>query len=305
MIDNAPILDNFRQSWRPFGAAPGAKKWHTDRKHAMRSGSSDANAATENLYVAEIREGSLDNMEGSALRHSDYFRKLLTASSTDLDATVAFLDDEVRRTRVCLDADLVEARAAAEAGESARQKRRRIEKEKETDAKDAVTDKQDELNDEFPATRGHWIQTADELRRAISYVRKHTIETPSDGGGTGSDGSGTRREKPTPLIAFDLEHHSDHSYRGFVCLIQMSILHPSDGLPRDFLIDPGCGLFEPAPASDEGAAEAEAEAEAGAAVATGVPALHLLNEVTADPRLLKIFHGGERDVQWLQRDFGV
>ncbi|PHJ21994.1 exosome component [Cystoisospora suis] len=74
-----------------------------------------------------------------------------------------------------------------------------------------------------------------------------------------------------PIIAFDLEHHSFFSYRGFTCLIQMSTRE------KDYLIDP-FPLFEH---------------------------LHLLNEITANPRILKIFHGADSDIIWLQRDFSV
>ncbi|PFH38268.1 3'-5' exonuclease domain-containing protein [Besnoitia besnoiti] len=74
-----------------------------------------------------------------------------------------------------------------------------------------------------------------------------------------------------PLVAIDLEHHSFHSYRGFTCLIQLSTRE------KDYLIDP-FPLFEQ---------------------------LHVLNAVTANPRILKIFHGSESDIIWLQRDFSV
>eukprot|EP00397_Hematodinium_sp_SG-2012_P004499 GEMP01004511.1.p1 GENE.GEMP01004511.1~~GEMP01004511.1.p1 ORF type:complete len:1099 (+),score=243.05 GEMP01004511.1:40-3336(+) len=77
--------------------------------------------------------------------------------------------------------------------------------------------------------------------------------------------------KQVPEIAIDLEHHDLHSYHGFTCLIQLS------SRSKDYIIDP-FGLF------DE---------------------LHVLNEITCDPAILKVFHGADLDIQWLQRDFGV
>ena len=31
----------------------------------------------------------------------------------------------------------------------------------------------------------------------------------------------------------------------------------------------------------------------------------LLRKVFADPKILKVFHGGDYDIQWLQRDFSI
>mmetsp|Transcript_33694 Transcript_33694/g.60496 ORF Transcript_33694/g.60496 Transcript_33694/m.60496 type:complete len:851 (+) Transcript_33694:51-2603(+) len=72
-------------------------------------------------------------------------------------------------------------------------------------------------------------------------------------------------------IAVDVEHHDFRSYRGFVCLVQVSTRQ------KDFLIDPF-----------------EIFAE-----------MHLLNEIFSDPRIVKVLHGADRDVMWLQRDFSV
>ncbi|GFE55541.1 exosome component [Babesia ovis] len=77
--------------------------------------------------------------------------------------------------------------------------------------------------------------------------------------------------KECNIIGVDVEHHSNQSYRGFVCLVQIT------GADCDWIIDP-FGIF------DE---------------------MWRLNEVTTDPRILKVMHGAESDILWLQRDFGV
>ncbi|KAF9425478.1 exosome nuclease subunit [Podila epigama] len=72
-------------------------------------------------------------------------------------------------------------------------------------------------------------------------------------------------------IAVDLEHHNYRSFQGFVCLMQVSTRD------QDFLID-----------------TLELRGH-----------LHLLNQSFTDPNIVKIFHGAESDIIWLQRDFGV
>ncbi|KAJ2080835.1 exosome nuclease subunit, partial [Coemansia sp. RSA 988] len=73
------------------------------------------------------------------------------------------------------------------------------------------------------------------------------------------------------VIAVDLEHHDYRSYQGFTCLVQISTRQ------RDYVVD---------------------------ALALRAD-LWQLNEVTADPQRVKVLHGAESDVVWLQRDFGV
>ncbi|KAI0987594.1 hypothetical protein GJ496_007695 [Pomphorhynchus laevis] len=72
-------------------------------------------------------------------------------------------------------------------------------------------------------------------------------------------------------IAIDLEHHSLRSYMGFTCLIQISTR------AADFIVD-AFSLREH---------------------------LHLLNEITTNSSILKVFHGADNDIVWLQKDFGV
>ncbi|KAJ2708828.1 exosome nuclease subunit, partial [Coemansia spiralis] len=78
-------------------------------------------------------------------------------------------------------------------------------------------------------------------------------------------------EETADEVAIDLEHHDYRSYQGFTCLIQIS------SRTRDYVVDALALRGE----------------------------LQCLNRVTADPRRVKVFHGADHDIQWLQRDFGV
>jgi exosome complex exonuclease RRP6 len=73
-------------------------------------------------------------------------------------------------------------------------------------------------------------------------------------------------------IAVDLEAHMYRSFQGFVCLIQLSTRS------EDIIID-----------------ALKLRAHVGPALAP----------VFADPRIVKVLHGADGDVTWLQRDFGV
>ncbi|KAL8760925.1 MAG: hypothetical protein Q9184_002922 [Pyrenodesmia sp. 2 TL-2023] len=73
-------------------------------------------------------------------------------------------------------------------------------------------------------------------------------------------------------IAVDVEHHDTHSYVGLVSLLQISTRE------RDWIVD------------------------------TLVPwreDLQVLNEVFTDPRIIKVLHGSNCDIVWLQRDLGL
>ncbi|CAG8483597.1 6377_t:CDS:10 [Diversispora eburnea] len=72
-------------------------------------------------------------------------------------------------------------------------------------------------------------------------------------------------------IAVDLEHHNYRSYQGFTCLMQISTRE------EDFIID----------------------------VLELRNRLHLLNKSFTNPNILKVFHGADYDIVWLQKDFGV
>ena len=72
-------------------------------------------------------------------------------------------------------------------------------------------------------------------------------------------------------IAVDLEHHSKESYLGITCLIQISTRN------ADYILD---------------------------AIKLR-PYLNKLNLIFTDPKILKVFHGADYDINWLQRDFGI
>ncbi|KAL2854343.1 ribonuclease H-like domain-containing protein [Aspergillus pseudoustus] len=73
-------------------------------------------------------------------------------------------------------------------------------------------------------------------------------------------------------IAIDLEHHDVHSYHGLVSLMQISTRG------TDWVVD------TLKPWREE---------------------LQILNEVFANPNILKLFHGSSMDIIWLQRDLGL
>ncbi|KAL0062975.1 exosome nuclease subunit [Marasmius tenuissimus] len=72
-------------------------------------------------------------------------------------------------------------------------------------------------------------------------------------------------------VAVDLEHHSYRTYAGFLCLMQISTRE------QDWIIDL-LALREE---------------------------MEVLNEVFTDPKIVKIFHGAESDIVWLQQDLNL
>ncbi|KIW11118.1 hypothetical protein PV08_10418 [Exophiala spinifera] len=78
--------------------------------------------------------------------------------------------------------------------------------------------------------------------------------------------------KQASEIAIDLEHNDMRSFVGMVCLMQISTRE------KDWIID----TLKPWREN-----------------------LQMLNEVFADPKILKLFHGSNMDMIWLQRDLGL
>lgn len=72
-------------------------------------------------------------------------------------------------------------------------------------------------------------------------------------------------------IAVDVEHHSYRTFQGITCLLQISTRQ------KDYIIDTLLLREE----------------------------LHVLNEVFTSPKILKVFHGSDSDIEWLQRDLAI
>ena len=72
-------------------------------------------------------------------------------------------------------------------------------------------------------------------------------------------------------IAVDLEHHNLESYLGITCLMQISTRL------QDYVID----------------------------TIKLRPHIHELNKIFCNPSIVKVLHGADFDVEWLQKDFGV
>ncbi|KAK6104960.1 3'-5' exonuclease family protein [Brugia pahangi] len=72
-------------------------------------------------------------------------------------------------------------------------------------------------------------------------------------------------------FSVDLEHNAQRSFLGLTCLMQISTRQ------MDYIIDPF-------PLWND---------------------MHILNEPFTDPNILKVFHGADSDIVWLQRDFGI
>ncbi|KAB5567687.1 hypothetical protein PHYPO_G00235740 [Pangasianodon hypophthalmus] len=75
----------------------------------------------------------------------------------------------------------------------------------------------------------------------------------------------------TTEFAVDLEHHSYRSFLGITCLMQISTRE------EDFIID-----------------TLELRSE-----------MHILNESFTNPSIVKVFHGADSDIEWLQKDFSL
>lgn len=112
----------------------------------------------------------------------------------------------------------------------------------------------------------------DALKEVELSVPKPLEETPLIFVKTESELENLCKElKQQKEFAIDLEHHSYRSFQGLTCLMQISTRN------TDYIID---------------VLELRSE-------------LHVLNDVFTDPKIVKVFHGADMDIIWLQRDFGI
>ena len=123
-----------------------------------------------------------------------------------------------------------------------------------------------------PTEKGYWIDTESDLAKLVGRI---------------NDPSQNVRE-----IAVDLEAHSHRSFGGITCLMQLSLRRngPNSGSDNtnnhnasvetasDFLID---------------------------TIALRSVMNRHLAAVFADPDIVKVMHGADSDIPWLQRDFGI
>ncbi|KAL1753918.1 hypothetical protein FB107DRAFT_276319 [Schizophyllum commune] len=131
-----------------------------------------------------------------------------------------------------------------------------------------------------------------DVARAYPTSSSHTA-TNARGKATSANGSSAAAYEF--LLALDLEHHSQHSYRGFVCLVQLTTrLRP--------LASSDTRTSQPeqtGPTSQVEQADYLLDALALRAH------MHALNEFTADARIVKILHGAASDIPWLAENFVV
>ena len=125
-------------------------------------------------------------------------------------------------------------------------------------------------NPSLEKMEGVWIDTEKDLIRLVSRIKEEDCQE----------------------IAVDLEAHSFHSFSGFVCLMQISIRRP--------------GVVDKTLASLIN----EATVETGFDFLIDTLTLrHVINQhlapIFANPNIVKVMHGADSDIPWLQRDFGI
>lgn len=126
-------------------------------------------------------------------------------------------------------------------------------------------------NPELASIRGVWIDTETDLEALANRINHSDV-----------------RE-----IAVDLEAHSFRSFSGFVCLLQLSLRRPT--VDKDTLA---------------GHLHGKENIHNGFDFVIDTLALRrVLNKhlapIFANPVVVKVMHGANSDIEWLQRDFGI
>jgi exosome complex exonuclease RRP6 len=126
-------------------------------------------------------------------------------------------------------------------------------------------------NKALASLKGIWIDTESDLSQLAARIEND--------------------ENHFQEIAIDLEAHSFRSFSGFVCTMQLSLRRPS--LPEGST-----------------ASTSDGNIESGYDFIIDTLALRsVLNKhfapIFANPNIVKVMHGADSDVQWLQRDFSI
>lgn len=128
-------------------------------------------------------------------------------------------------------------------------------------------------NPSLSQVNGVWIDTDADLMKLVRRI---------------TQGGENMRE-----IAIDLEAHSFRSFSGFTCLMQLSLRRPT--------VRKG----EMVQLSDQG----DQIETAYDFVIDTLALRHVMNEhfasIMANPDIVKVMHGADSDIGWLQRDFGL
>jgi len=124
-----------------------------------------------------------------------------------------------------------------------------------------------------------WIDTTTALQE-LGQVLSSLSSPPNN----------NKKPKYLPMIAIDLEAHSYRSFAGMVCLMQLSIvtLHKKDASspPNDKLLQTQNYLID--------------------TLALSASDIHqALQPSFLNPSIVKVLHGADSDIPWLQRDFGL
>ena len=104
--------------------------------------------------------------------------------------------------------------------------------------------------------------------------------------------------KSLKMMALDLEAHSYRSFAGMVCLMQCTLILEDATAASS----PECGKNDAPPLSDSGILESYL-------IDTLQLSAKSLNRTLqgplANPHIVKLLHGADSDIAWLQRDFGL
>lgn len=135
----------------------------------------------------------------------------------------------------------------------------------------------DDVQVTYVDTEAGLADMLDYLEGVGEYEDEAASQAASGSAGTASISTSTPLRfaalgrSPVRELAIDLEAHNMRSFQGFTCLMQLSTRE------RDFLVDTMALRH----------------------------CLQGMNRVTTDPCVVKVLHGCDSDVVWLQRDFGI